>query len=495
MLSERLTAARDGNRERSLPLVLGLALCAFAFQQTSVFVLLPALSRSFHATTAWSTWIVTGFLLVGAVATPLIGKLADEYGRGRVLRAAIAVFTLATIGAAATPSLGVLIVFRAVCGVSGVFLAVGVALLGERLPAARVGSGIGGLVAWLAVGNIGAVLLAPQLANAVSWRAVMALDAAPCAAALALSWRMTWPHASRTHPAIDVPGAVLMAIAIASLMLAFTEANVWGWSSAPILGLFGGSLVAGATWVWSELRASHPLVELRVLLRRTVLLTNIAIALAGAAVFTSLVLVARLVAAPRGVPANLVGLVHYGFHASSAGVGLFLFPQFSVAIVVGMMLGPLSRRLGWKAPFVLALAMLAVALIILGRWHAHAWQIVLAMVLAGAAPTLGTVGVKLVADDVSPNEQAVVAGLNTVAYYVGGVVGTQGVAALLGGQLITGTTVPTGSAFATSFYVLAAVVVLSIPLALLVHPRRRASKRVVPRPPKAKRPMTKRLVR
>jgi MFS family permease len=61
--------------------VLVLAGVAFALQQTMVIPALPVLQREFDTTTAWATWLLTGFLLSASVATPLVGKLGDQYGK------------------------------------------------------------------------------------------------------------------------------------------------------------------------------------------------------------------------------------------------------------------------------------------------------------------------------------------------------------------------------------------------------------------------------
>lgn len=437
-------------------------------------VMLPALQRTFHATTAWSTWVVTAFLLVGAVATPLIGSFGDQHGRSRVLRITLVVFALSSLGAASAPSLGLLIAFRALCGVSGAFLALGVALIAEYLPPARGPGAIAAIAGSMAAANVAAVTVSPMLSEAVSWRAVFLANTALALGALALSLRTVPRAASREKRPIDVPGAALLGISIASLMLVFTEANVWGWTSPPILALIAGSCVSGGAWVCVELRVAQPLIDLRMLTRRTVLLTNATIALAGAGVFSSLVLVPRLVAAPEGVPASLLSRVHYGFGASTTEVGLFLLPQMVIAVIASTVLGAIGRRFGgWKIPLVAVVVTLALGLAMLGRWHAHVWQITLAMMLLGLSIMLSSIGAKIVADDVRPSEYGVAAGLNMVAFYIGGVIGTQGVAAILSGRLIPGTSVPTDSAYSLGFYVLAAAVLLSIPLALLVHPRER----------------------
>ncbi len=462
------------DRDRRLSLVIGLAVGGFGFQQVSMNALLPALQRTFVASTAWSTWIMTGFLLVGAVTTPLIGRLGDQYGRTLVLRVGLVVFALGCVGCACAPSLGVLIACRALCGISGAFLALGMALIGERLSPAKVAGAIAAIAVSLAIGNVFATLLSPVIADTISWRAVFALNTIAPLGALFLTRGVRDPIAAHGRGRLDVVGAALLATAIASVMLALTEANNWGWTSTAILGLLALALVVGGVWAWVELHVEAPMVDLTMLMQRTVLLTNLTIMLAGAGMFAGIVLVARLVAAPRGVPPNQVPLVDYGFGASTVVVGLILFAQMAVAVGTGYALAPVSRRYGWRLPLVGGLAGLVIALTMIGLWHDHIWQIVLALMVFGLASPMSTIGAKLVADDVRPSEHGVTAGLNMVAFYIGGVVGTQGTAALLEGSRIPGTAIPTEQAYTTSYLVLAVIALLGIPLALMVHPRGRA---------------------
>ncbi len=62
---------------------LTLAGTAFAFQQTMVVPALPVLQRELDTTTTWATWVLTVFLLVASVSTPILGKLGDQYGKER----------------------------------------------------------------------------------------------------------------------------------------------------------------------------------------------------------------------------------------------------------------------------------------------------------------------------------------------------------------------------------------------------------------------------
>ena len=74
--------------------ILTLAGIAFALQQTMVIPALPTLQRDLHTTTTWVTWVLTVFLLVASVATPILGKLGDQYGKERLLVISLAIFLI-----------------------------------------------------------------------------------------------------------------------------------------------------------------------------------------------------------------------------------------------------------------------------------------------------------------------------------------------------------------------------------------------------------------
>ncbi|MDX6449271.1 MAG: hypothetical protein QOD08_1734, partial [Gaiellaceae bacterium] len=80
--------------------ILTLAGTAFALQQTMVFPALTTFERELHASTAWATWVLTGFLVAAAVTTPILGRLGDQYGKERLLMISLAVFFVGSAGAA-----------------------------------------------------------------------------------------------------------------------------------------------------------------------------------------------------------------------------------------------------------------------------------------------------------------------------------------------------------------------------------------------------------
>ena len=450
--------------ERGIMLVSVLAIFAFSLGQTGVTPLLPAVQRELGTSTTWSTWIITAFLVVGAATTPVIGRLGDQYGHKPVLQATLVMLGVASVGAALAPNVGVLIACRALSGVSGAFLALTLALARQHVRPARVGATIVAVATAMTCANIAGVTLVPVLADAQSWRWLYVLVALSAAAALASS-----VHAVPTAPTvprgrIDVLGAALLAFAVGLLMLGLTEAHIWGFGSAEIIGLFVGSAVAGTLWIVVELRVAEPMIDLRIVGGRAVAPLVAATFLAGSGVFSSLMLVSRLVAVPRGEPARVQRLVHYGFGADSTEVGLFLLSGMLAGLVVSVSLRVLAARFGWKGTLVAVLGLSALGLACVALWHTRAWEVVLFMVIGGIHPSVTTIAGKLVSDSAPQAQHGTVAGLSMSTFYVGGVVGAQVGAAILAGHTIAGTDVPSEAAFTVGLLLCAGAMLAAVPL-------------------------------
>lgn len=118
------------------------------------------------------------------------------------------------------------------------------------------------------------------------WRWIFGVGAVVLLVAVVLV-RLTVPaDGPRSRAALDTPGAALLGGAIAALVVELTEGPHQGWTSPFVLGAFSLALLAAVGWVARELRTSEPLMDLRVLTSRGVLLTNMAALLGGYAVFS-----------------------------------------------------------------------------------------------------------------------------------------------------------------------------------------------------------------
>ena len=153
--------AEAGRQHHNVTLaILALAGLAYALQQTMIVPALPSLQHDLHTTTAWATWLLTAFLLVSAVSTPVLGKLGDQYGKERFLLVSLVVFFIGCVAAIFAWNIWSLIVFRAVQGFGGAVFPLSFAIVYDEFPRDKVAGGVGMVSAILGVGGgLGLVLV------------------------------------------------------------------------------------------------------------------------------------------------------------------------------------------------------------------------------------------------------------------------------------------------------------------------------------------------
>ncbi len=454
--------------------VLTLAATAYALQQTMVVPALPEIQRELDASTTWVTWVLTGFLLSAAVLTPILGKLGDRFGKERLLVLSLAAFLVGCIGCAVAPNIWALIAFRLVSGAAGAVFPLSFGIIRDEFPRDKMKVGIGLLSAVFGIGGGFGLVLSGVIVDNTSWRWIFGIGAVGVAFAMLLVHRFVPESPVRSSARIDVPGAVLLSVVLVTLLVALSEGGSWGWTSAATLGLFAFSAACAVLWVVLELRVDEPLVDIRVLAERPVLLTNVTALISGFAMFASFVLVPRFAEAPNGLPADLAERVDYGFGASATTIGLYLLPGSVLILFAGPVAGLLGTRIGSKWPLSMGMALIALSTTSLALLHDEPWQIVVAM----AALSLG-VGfafaamAALITEAVDPTETGIATGINTVMRTIGAVIGGQVGAALLTADTISGTAVPTEHAYVTAFVLAAVAGSVATAIAILVTPLRR----------------------
>jgi EmrB/QacA subfamily drug resistance transporter len=457
--------------------ILTLATSAYALMQTMVVPALPVLQRDLHTTTTWTTWVLTVFLLVASVATPVIGKLGDQYGKERLLTISLAIFLVGCVGAALAWNIWSLIAFRAVQGAGGAVFPLSFAIIRDEFPPEKVGIGIGLVSAVFGIGGGFGIVLSGLIVDNSSWRWLFVAGSVATAAAVVLVHRLVPESPIKTPSRVDYAGASLLSLGLVALLLALTEGETWGWRSGRVLGLFALAAILLVAWGFAELRVREPMVDMRMLARREVLFTNVAALIAGFAMFGTFVLIPNFAEMPRGL-GSAAHLVHYGFDASTTKAGLYLLPASFVLLFAGPLAGLVARRTGAKWPLAVGLALCAVASASFARWHEHPWQLLLAMPILGIGVGFAYAAMAtLITEAVRPEETGVATGINTVMRSIGGVVGGQIGAALLASHVIPGTEIPAVTGFEVAFSTAAVAAVVGAVVAVFVTPPRRRRRR------------------
>src|SRR3954454_22166310 len=458
-------AAEREDHTKVVFLSLVLAGMAFALSQTVVSPALPEIQHKFGADPSAAAWILTGYLLAASVATPIIGKLGDLFGRGKGLTFVLLAFAGGSVVCALAGSLGVLVLGRVIQGVGGGIFPLAFGIIRETFPPERVPTAIGGISATFGIGGGVGLVIAGLIVEALdaSWLFWLGLMALPAAYAI---WRYVPREATSADTRVDWLGAALLSVALASLLYGLSKANDWGWGDSRVLGLIFGGLAVAVFWVWVETKVSQPLVDMRVLRRRPVLMTNITAVLVGFSMFASFLLIPLLAQTPQRIG--------YGFSAAVTGAGLLILPSTLVMLVAGPFAGRLATRVNSRLPLVLGTFFGMLAFIVFTLFHGSEWEICVGGALLGIGIGFSFASMaNLVVESVPRNEVGVATGINTIMRSLGGALGAQLVASLLTGKTIAGSPIPAEAAYTDAFIVAAVAAGLAMVAALAIpHPRR-----------------------
>jgi MFS family permease len=310
-------------------------------------------------------------------------------------------------------------------------------------------------------------VLSGLIVDNLSWRWLFIAGAVPIGVSILLVHRFVPESPIKTASRLDVPGATLLSAGLVCLLVALTEGETWGWTSPGVGGLGAAAVALLVAWVLAELRVPEPMVDMRMMASRQVLLTNITALIAGFAMFGAWVLIPNFVESSKG-------LVHYGFDASATVAGLYLLPSSFTLLFAGPLAGLIARRTGSKWPLAIGLFIVSATTAWIARWHDEPWQMLAAMPALGIGVGFAFASMAtLIAENVRPVETGVATGVNTVMRSIGGVIGGQAGAAFLSAYTLDGTSVPAETGFTITVAIGAGAALVGAGLACLVpEPRR-----------------------
>ncbi len=447
---------------------LFIAVTVYGFQQTAITPALPVVQDDLGASREWATWLLSGYFIVASVTPVFLGKFAERAGKRNVFLAALTAFLAGSVGAALSPSIGVLVLCRLVQGLGGAVFPLSFAIVRDEVPLRRVSTGIGILTSGFGAGSLAGYAVGGLITQLLGWRWIFWIGAAVLALAATLV-RFTVPRSpSRVRRGLDTPGAALFGIALAGVIVAMTEGPQSGWSSPVTIAMFVIAAVAAAAWVLRELHTPEPLMDLRVLASRTIMLTNIVSMFSGYAAIGTGVLLTFMLQGRTGS-----GLVAFGLTAGPLLTGLVLVPRAIGQAIGGPVVEPLTRWFGPVWTFAAAMLLMAASLISLTVWRGNLWAIGADLIVLGlgfglALSVMGTI----VTLGVDLSETSVATSINAVVRRVGGAVGAQIGVALLATITLGAGREPAPAAYTTAFAVAAGVALAGVVCALLIGPHR-----------------------
>jgi MFS family permease len=451
---------------RLLITVLALAGITVSLQQTFVIPLLPQLPHLLRASAADTSWAITVTLLAGAVSIPTVGRLADMFGKRRMLLICLGMLVAGSIVAALSPSLVWLVVGRAMQGMGAAVVSLGISLMRDQLPAGRLVAATAVMSTSLGVGGSLGAPLSALLAQYAHWRVLFWAAAGLGILAAALILLVVPESPQRSGGRFDLPGAVLLAAALVSLLLAITKVGTWGWSDPLTIGMLVVAAVLLVAFALRELHTPQPLIDLRVSRRRQVLLTNIASVAFGYAMLTSSLVFTQLLQLPA--------VTGYGFGESLVLAGLLQAPGGLCMVAMSPVSARITVARGPRTTLMVGALVVACGYVFAAVFHSQLWQLLLSACVVGFGIGLAYGAMPALIMAVVPVTQTAAANsLNNLARSLGTSIASA-VAGLLLATMTTTTdalVVPARAAFVTILALGAGAALLALIIAVFLPGR------------------------
>jgi EmrB/QacA subfamily drug resistance transporter len=426
--SAQATAVPTGPRREVLIILPGLLLAIMLamLDQLVVSTALPRIVGDLGGVTHLS-WVVTSYVLASTVTTPLYGKLGDLYGRKRLLMFAIILFLIGSALSGLSQTMDQLIAFRALQGLGAGGLLVGaIATIGDLVSPRERGQYMGYIMAAMTLAMVAGPLVGGYITDSLSWRWIFYINMPIGGAALIyLAATLHIPRRVLKHK-IDYLGAVLLAVAAASLVLLTT----WGgtqypWRSGQIIGL--GTVAVGATvaFLAVERRAAEPVLPLHVFRNRNFSLVTAMSFLLGLAMFGALTFLPLYQQTVQ--------------HLSATQSGLMLIPLMLGSTVTALIAGRVTTRTGrYKALPIIGGGVMTVGMYLLTRLGLHTSLVTAGLYFAVLGLGMGflmQITTLVAQNSVEPRDIGVASSSRTFFQQIGGSIGVAAFGAIFAHRL------------------------------------------------------------
>ncbi|MDF6043477.1 DHA2 family efflux MFS transporter permease subunit [Streptomyces sp. JH14] len=428
------TASPDGapmTHRQIMEALTGLLLGMFVaiLSSTVVSNALPEIISDLGGGQSAYTWVVTASLLAMTATTPLWGKLSDLFSKKLLVQIALIIYVTGSIVAGMSTSSGMLIVCRVVQGIGvGGLSALAQIVMAAMIAPRERGRYSGYLGAVFAVATVGGPLLGGVITDTswMGWRWCFYVGVPFAVIALIVLQKTLKLPVVKREVKVDWTGAFFISAAVSLLLLWVTFAgDKYDWKSWQTAAMLAGSLVLVALFVFTESRASEPIIPLRLFRNRTITLASVASLFVGIAMFAGTVFFSQYFQLARGKSPTMSGVMTIPMIA-----GLFLSSTISGQII--------TKTGRWKAWLVSGGFLVTAGLGMLGtiRYDTEYWHIAVFMFVMGLGVGMMMQNLVLATQNqVAPSDLGSASSVVTFFRSLGGAIGVSALGAVMANRV------------------------------------------------------------
>jgi MFS family permease len=450
--------------------ILGSTILITMYGETMLLPAIRDIIRDFDISYSISSWILTAYLIAGAVATPIAGKLSDIYGRKKMVMIILIIYILGICAGGISTNISFLVIARVIQGIGISMFPIAFGIIRDRLPKDKLAIGIGVFSSMFAAGSVVGLAVGGSIIQSFGWHATF-LSIVPVAIALwiiinrfihgdndnkrlsvvapeekrgnsveesdahdtkssrALSLNPnsridanSSSSSSGRRPRLDVKGAITLAVTIASFLLTLTyignTSSSNGSSAYPtqIIVISLGLLSAGslALFVLIERRASSPLIELSLMTHKILLLANIIILIFGMTMFMVYQTIPILVRSPHPL----------GFGGDAVSGAMVQLPFMIVFLIFAPSSGFIVSKIGNLKPTVAGTIIMTIGFFSLFMFHSTEFIVAINLAIVASGISLIQVGAFNITMEYTPMQfSGVSLGMSVLLVLIGSSIG------------------------------------------------------------------------
>ena len=390
------------------------------YAETMLIPAIPTLINDFDVSYGLSSWILTSYLIAGAVMTPIAGKLSDIYGRKKVLLIIMAIYTVGVSLGGFSNDFVTMIIARTIQGIGLGMFPIAFSIIRDQFPRERISITTGIITSMFAAGSVIGLSVGGLIIHEFGWKMTF-FTIIPISILLLLMIRKyvkvpdhnnleekgekqdkytkLLKNSTNKNPKkkqmissqIDIKGSILLAITIVSFLLSLTylqpstdqNATTSPYSALEQIAPF---LAIGATslffFVHLERRIKYPLIDFKIFLRPPILLSNMIIMIVGLSMFMVFQTIPILVQSPEPI----------GFGENAINTGKIQLPFAIVLLIFGPTSGFIISKLGSIKPIIMGTVLTATGFSILLLFHSTEISISIGLAILSTGLSLASVG-------------------------------------------------------------------------------------------------------
>jgi len=331
--------------------ILSLIATMVMYAETMLVPAIPDLIKDFHISYGMSSWILTAYLIAGAIMTPISGKLSDIYGRKKMLLIIMGIYAVGVSLGGFVTDIYQMLAIRIIQGIGMSMFPIAFGIIRETFPRSKLAIGQGIISSMFATGAVIGLVAGGHLIQNYGWNATFFSIIPVVLILLVIIARFVHvnePHLKeqiRGDPKnkIDIQGAITLTVSIAAFLMALTMMETGdGINSFSVMGLVVIGIVYLILFAIIEKRSSSPLVSMKVLANKIILPSNILIMIVGLSMFMVFQTIPVLVRSPSPL----------GFGEDPLMTSNVQLPFALVLLIFGPTSGFIISKLGSTKPII-----------------------------------------------------------------------------------------------------------------------------------------------